>query len=356
MATALDAHKLQAFARQLFTHYTGGMLTLMIQIGYRTGLFEAAATAPATSAELTRRTGLSERYVREWLGAMTTGGIMVYDQASGVYALPAEHAACLTGASRLSVAAMSGVVPSLARHLPRIVEVFAKGGGLPYAEFQPDFTEILDEATRRIYDDTLITGFLPKAPDITERLSAGVLAADIGCGTGHAVNLMARAFPASEFVGYDIGEAAIATAREEAGAMGLTNASFEVRDVTALPRERRFDVIFAFDAIHDQVEPAAVLQGISDALAPDGLFFMMDIRGSSDVHEDMDNFFAPFYYSVSVMHCMTVSLAEGGAGLGTAWGVETARRMLDEVGFTSVEVVDAPGPQNSIFICRLGAR
>jgi len=113
--------------------------------------------------------------------------------------------------------------------------------------------------------------------------------------------------------------------------------------------EPKFDVIFAFDTIHDQADPATVLERAHDALAPDGLFVMVDVKGTSDVQEDIKNPFAPFYYGVSLLHCMTVSLAQGGAGLGTMWGEKVARRMLAEAGFTGIEVIDAPRPQNVIY-------
>jgi SAM-dependent methyltransferase len=205
---------------------------------------------------------------------------------------------------------------------------------------------------RRIYDEHLINGFLPAARGLPERLRAGVHVADIGCGAGHAVNVMAREYPHSRFVGFDISVEAIERAAAEALDIGLLNARFEVLDVAQLCPEPQFDLIVAFDAIHDQVAPATVLQRVSDALAPDGTFLMIDFKFSSNVEENVGNPFAPLYYGISVMHCMTVSLAEGGAGLGTVWGIQLARRMLNEAGFSSVEIVDSPRPQNCIFVCR----
>ena len=134
--------------------------------------------------------------------------------------------------------------------------------------------------------------------------------------------------------------------------MGLANARFEVLDVSKLPTEPKFDLITAFDAIHDQVDPTTVLQRASDALSPDGTFLMIDIKASSNVEENVGNPTAPFLYGVSVMHCMTVSLAHNGAGLGTVWGEQVARRMLAEAGFGHVEVADAPDPLNSIYVCQ----
>jgi SAM-dependent methyltransferase len=134
--------------------------------------------------------------------------------------------------------------------------------------------------------------------------------------------------------------------------MALSNARFEVRDVTQLPPDTTFDLITSFDAIHDQRDPAAVLRSAAAALAPQGIYLVVEPRASSRLEENVSNPFAPWLYGVSVLHCMTVSLAEGGAGLGTAWGEQTARQFLVDAGFTSIEAVDAPGPQNTIYICR----
>jgi SAM-dependent methyltransferase len=352
METAPDRKRVQEFARKLFGHYTSGMLTLMVDIGDRTGLFEAAAKGAGTSEQIADRAGLDERYVREWLGAMATGGIMEFEPASRTFALPPEHAACLTGSSSRNLAANSRALAMLAQRLPAVAACFERGGGVPYAEFRPDFTDYMDASWRLLYDGLLIRGFLPAAKGLPERLAAGIRVADFGCGTGHAVNLMAKEYRRSDFVGYDIASDAIDRARAEAQALALPNARFEVRDVTALPPARAFDLITSFDAIHDQRDPAAVLRSAATGLAPDGVYLMVEPRASSNLAENIGNPFAPWIYGMSVLHCMTVSLAEGGAGLGTAWGEETARGFLADAGFTSVEAVDAPGPQNTIFICR----
>lgn len=352
MEQSLDRTRVQDFARKLFGHYTSGVLTLMVDIGHRTGLFEAAAQGPGTSQEIADRAGLDERYVREWLGAMATGGIAEYEPASRTYTLPPEHALCLTGGSSRNLAPGAQGLAMLARRMPGVVEAFRDGGGVPYSAYRPDFTEAMDASWRRIYDGLLVKGFLPAAKGLPERLRAGICVADLGCGTGHAVNLMAREFPASRFVGYDLGEDAIARAAAEARAMGLANARFEVLDATELPAEPPFDLITSFDSIHDQRDPATVLRRIAGALAPDGLYLMVEPRASSNLKDNIGNPFAPYMYGMSVLHCMTVSLAEGGAGLGTAWGEQLARRMLAEAGFSAIEVVEAPGPQNSIYICR----
>jgi len=352
MEQQLDRALVQEFARKLFGFYTSGMLTLMVDIGHRTGLF-AALQGGGTSEDIAERAGLNERYVREWLGAMATGGIAMYDAESKTFTLPPEHALCLTGTSSRNLAPGSQMLAMLAKHVAEVAECFRTGGGVPYSEFRPEFTEAADASWRLLYDGLLIKGFVPVVKGLPERLEDGIRVADIGCGTGHAINVMAQRFPNSVFTGYDFGEEAIRRARAEASDMGLTNASFEVLDVTTLPPDPKFDLITSFDSIHDQRDPATTLRRIAEALAPDGVYFMVKPKASSNLEENIGNPFAPYVYGISVLHCMTVSLAEGGAGLGTAWGEQQARRMLEEAGFSVVDVVDAPGPQNSIYISRL---
>jgi SAM-dependent methyltransferase len=352
MPDTIDTERAKAFAKKMLGIYTGDVLTTFIDIGYETGLLEVAAKGPGTSEELARRAGLDERYVREWLAGMTTGGVFTYDPASRTYTLPVEHALYLTGGGARNLAPMSRGLNQIGKLLPRLLECFRHGGGIPYAEFRPDFTALMDDMWRRIYDEHLLTGFLPAAPGLPERLQAGIRVADVGCGTGHAINLMAKVYPNSDFFGYDIAKDAIEWATEEARALGLTNARFEVLDVAQLPAETTFDLITTFDSIHDQADPAGVLRCVSAALAPGGTYLMIEPRFSSHLEGNLGNPFATLYYGFSVTHCMTVSLAEAGAGLGTVWGEQTARRMLAEVGFTRVEVVDSPRPPTGIYVCR----
>jgi SAM-dependent methyltransferase len=189
---------------------------------------------------------------------------------------------------------------------------------------------------------------------LTERLTAGIEVADIGCGSGHALNLLAEAFPASEFVGFDFSEEAIAAGRREAESAGLGNVRFEVRDVAALDETAAFDLVTAFDAIHDQAKPAVVLAGIASALRPDGVFLMVDIRASSNVEDNVDHPLGTFFCTASTMHCTTVSLALAGDGLGTVWGEQLATEMLTTAGFESVELAHIEADiGNSYYIARL---
>lgn len=346
-----DRKKVRAFARHLFGIYTHGALAYMIDLGHRLGLFTAAAQGPATSPELAARAGLDERYVREWLGALVTAEIMTYDPGTATYTLPPEHAAALTGPGSKNMGPMAAMVTLLGRNLSGVEQAFRSGGGVPYEAFAPHFTGVMDELNRRPLDELLIDAWLPLVPELGERLTAGVRVADVGCGTGHAVALLAAAFPDSEFVGYDLSPEAVERARAETA--DLPNVTFEVADVSDLAPGHPFDVVFAIDAVHDQADPAAVLRGVHDALAPGGTFVMIDMAASSDLAENVGNPLAPWIYSISTLHCMTVSLASGGAGLGAAWGEGLARTMLDEAGFGDVAVHPAPGQAlNLIYVTR----
>jgi 2-polyprenyl-3-methyl-5-hydroxy-6-metoxy-1,4-benzoquinol methylase len=218
-----------------------------------------------------------------------------------------------------------------------LIGCFRHGGGVPYSAF-PRFQALMAEDSGATHDAALIDIILPLIPGLPARLATGIDVADIGCGRGHAINLMAQAFPASRFVGYDFSEDGVGTGREEAQRLGLANARFEARDVTALEARGQYDLITAFDAIHDQAQPSQVLAGIAEALRPDGGFLMVDICASSYAHENMAFPLAPMMYTISCMHCMTVSLALNGAGLGAMWGEQKAREMLTEAGFTQVGV------------------
>jgi len=221
---APDESRIQAFAERLLGKYADGMATLMIDLGHRCGLFENLAAGGGTSQEIAERAGATERYVREWLGAIVTAGIAEYDPVTRRYTLPVEHALCLSGPGSLNLAPMSRLVTLLAQHVTGVARAVQEGGGVPYSAFRPEFTDAMDQTSRGFFDGQLIEGLLPLAGDLPSRLATGLRVADIGCGTGHAINLMARAFSRSTFIGYDIADDAIAGAREEARRWGLQNA------------------------------------------------------------------------------------------------------------------------------------
>lgn len=349
----LDEATVGAFAEQLMAVYTGAMTSCMIDLGQRTGLFDAAWHGPATSVELAARAGLQERYVREWLAAITCAGIATYEPDTQTYTFPPEHLTCLTGATEMNLAPLSAACTHLTHFIEPVEHAFRNGGGVPYDQYRPDFTDVMDGMSRPMMDGILVDKVVPLAGDLRDRLTAGTRVADIGCGTGHTTNLLARAFPASSFVGYDLAADALARGTREAAEWGLTNVSFDVTDVAELPVEPAFGAAVVFDAIHDQVDPAGVLARIFDALAPGGVFLMFEPRASSHLEHNLESPGAAMLYAISTLHCMTVSLAFDGAGLGTCWGQELALEMLSDAGFVELEVHDAPGdPMDSVYVAR----
>ena len=228
-------------------------------------------------------------------------------------------------------------IPLLGAVEEKVINAFINGGGVPYSEY-PTFHRVMAEESNQTVISALIDAILPLVPDKLSALREGTEVLDIGCGSGRAINLMAAHFPVSRFSGYDFSEEAIAFARSESERMRLGNTRFEVKDLNQLDEPNRYELITAFDAIHDQAKPREVLKAIANALTADGVFLMQDIRASSDVDKNLDHPIGPLTYTISCMHCMTVSLALNGEGLGAAWGEEKALELLAEAGFNNVEV------------------
>jgi len=339
--SSYDAVKAQAFADRLLTTLNDGALCLMISIGHRTGLLDAMrATARATSAEIATKAGLNERYVREWLGAMVTGRIVDVDPATSRFSLPPEHAAFLTRAAGAdNIGVFSQYIALLGGVEDDIVECFKKGGGVPYARF-PRFHDVMAEDSGQSVLSSLESHIVPLIPGLAEKLANGIQMLDVGCGRGRIINRLAEIYPKSRFTGMDLSSEAILTAWQEAADKKLRNIEFIVADLSRFDESAEagsFDLIATFDAIHDQAKPLNVLRGIHRALRADGIYLMQDIKGSSHVHKNLDHPLGPALYTISCMHCMTVSLAQGGEGLGAMWGEEKTREYLAKAGFRSVE-------------------
>jgi SAM-dependent methyltransferase len=351
---AINREKAGAFVERLKGTYQSTMLTMMIDLGHRSGVLAALRGAgPITTEVLAARTDQSIRHLQEWLSAMAVAGVLDFDPDADTFSFPEEHAMWLTGAVATNLAPMAGMLIGLAQRSDDVLAAFDHGQGVPYENYRPHFTHAMDELGRAKYDEMLLSAYLPKAPGLPERLHAGADVADFGCGTGHCLNLMAAAHPESRFTGFDISTEALALAESEATNMGLTNVRFIAADVAKLDAAPRFDVAFAFDSIHDQADPAGVLGIIRSSLRAGGELFMVDIKASSYLVENLADPMNLMLYGISVMHCMEVSLAVGGAGLGTAWGTQLATSMLHDAGFAEVTVHDIErDPSNCIYVCR----
>jgi len=270
-----DEKKTEAFGDRMMDMLNLGSLALMTSIGHRTGLFDTmAGLQPSTSQQIADAATLSERYVREWLGAMLTGGFVEYDLSAKTYSLPAEHAALLTrAASPDNIAAFAQYIPLLGSVEDGIVDAFKNGGGVPYSGF-PRFQEVMAEDSWQTVVPSILSNILPLADGLVERLQAGIDVLDVGCGAGRALNIMANEFPNSRFTGSDISEEGLELGRSEATKRGLSNLKFEAVDASDLRYGREFDLITTFDAVHDQAAPDQVLASIAMALRDDGLYLM----------------------------------------------------------------------------------
>ena len=329
----------EQFAERIVGAVDSASLAILLSIGHQTELFDTMAELPpSTSAQIADAAGLNERYVREWLGGMVAGQVIDFDPAASTYVLPRDRAVVLTrSAGPDNLANMAQVIGMLGEVEQKIIGCFHKGGGLPYSDY-PRFHKLMAEQSGEVFDAALVDTILPLVDGLPDRLREGADVADIGCGSGHAINVMASAFPASRFTGIDFSDEGLATGRAEAQRLGLTNATFIRRDVATLDMTDAYDVITAFDAIHDQAQPARVLENIYRALRPGGVLLMVDVKASSNVEDNTGVPLATFKYTVSTMHCMSVSLGLDGVGLGTVWGRQLAESMLADAGFDDLTV------------------
>jgi 2-polyprenyl-3-methyl-5-hydroxy-6-metoxy-1,4-benzoquinol methylase len=351
---SIDEAKLGSFMEQVFGDAAGMMASTLATLGDRLGLFRALAdTGPATSDELASRASVNERYAREWLRGMYAAGYLELEHHGGRYSLPPEHAqvlaveggpAFLGGAFQLSFGYLHTI--------DRLTEAFRSGGGVPQSAYPAETWEGMGRFSRSFYDNQLVQQWVPAVSGLEQRLIDGVRWADVGCGSGLALIRLAEAFPASTFVGYDSFEGQLHLARQGAADAGVSDrVQFELRDAAAgLPE--RFDVISTFDVVHDAVDPPALVAAIRRALAPDGTYLMLEMNSADDPDENVGPL-ATLLYGVSIVYCMTTSLAHGGAGLGTC-GLPAARvqELCEQAGFASVHRLDLHDPFNSLYVVK----
>ena len=231
-------------------------------------------------------------------------------------------------------------IPLLGTVEDDIVHCFKEGGGVPYSRYTR-FHEVMAEDSGQTVLSSLLEHIIPLLPNMEQKLEQGIRVLDVGCGSGRAMNLLAKRFPNSKFVGIDLSIEAVNRAKQEARENALNNVKFVARDLSRFDEDansEKFDLVTTFDAVHDQAKPLAVLKGISRALKPEGVYLMQDIHGSSHVHNNTDHPIGPLLYTISCMHCMTVSLAQGGDGLGAMWGQEKAKELLTEAGFSNIQI------------------
>jgi SAM-dependent methyltransferase len=347
-----DRKKAAALARQVGVDFGAAMTVALAYVGDRLGIFRAmAGGAPMTTGEIARRARLEERYVREWASTMAAAGYLDYGAADGTFRMSAEQAMVLAdedqtyftgGAFQYAVACY--------RQIPRLMEAFERG--VRFSEFGPEIVEAIERLFHAGYEAWVAAQWIPAVPDVHERLESGGEAAEIGCGAGQCIVPVAAAYPRSRFFGYDVDLRSIERAREKAARAGVADrVSFELAAAEDLPFADRFDLVMAFNCIHDMARPRAALAAVRRILAQGGVFLWSEADASDDLADNL-NPVGRSLYGASTMHCMTVSLADGGEGLGVVVGEQTARRLAAEAGFSSFEKLAIENPYHQVFAAR----
>jgi 2-polyprenyl-3-methyl-5-hydroxy-6-metoxy-1,4-benzoquinol methylase len=331
----LDLEKAKQVAQTIIGDVATVVHGALCYIGDRMGLFKAMANAgPLTIEQLAGKAGLSERYVREWLGAMAAAHYVEYDAANDAYLLTPEYAAALADEdSPFFIGGYFQMAQAAVSVAPKVAEAFRNGKGVTQAEYPQSFFEAAERNSRTRYQHKLLRKWIPAMPHVTEVLNGGGIAADVGCGGGRAAIMIAQAFPKARIVGFDVHAESIERARRNAAAVGVADrVTFEAADGSQMPT-RKFDFVSTFDVVHDAVDPAGLMAAIRKSLKDDGTYLVQEVNVSDKVAENIRPM-GKMIYSVSTLYCMTTSLAHGGAGIGTAMGEPKARELASQAGFT----------------------
>jgi len=347
---SMNLKKVEELAFRVVGDMGGAFVMALGYIGDRLGLFKAMAGAgPLTSIELAEKTSLNERYVREWLRAMVACEYLDYEAASERYVMTAEQAFVLANEdSPMFVGgAFHFTAPSI-QNTPKIMDAFRHGGGISYSEIGDEIPSAIERFFRPGYVNFLVKDWLAAVPGLIEKLEKGATVVDVGCGRGQSTVTIAKAFPNSRVVGIDYHAQSIERARKLAAEQGAANVEFVAASADKIPSDRKYDLICSFDCIHDMVDPLGTLKAIREALAPHGVYLWSEPNASDKAHENR-NPLGRTFHSISPLHCMTVSLAHNGAGLGTVIGETGARSLAKEAGFSSFEKLPIQNPFNQFF-------
>jgi SAM-dependent methyltransferase len=347
---SIDPAKTEAFMGKAMVDVASAVVTVMASIGDRLGLFKALAEAPATSEELAERVHSNERYTREWLREMASASYLEYDSLNQRFSLPPEHVPVL--AQEGSPFFLGGAYQLLMAEIGpynQLIQAFRHGGGVPMEAYDPSLWEGMERFSGGFFEHLLVPVWLPAMPEVRAKLERGALVADVGCGRGRALIKLAQIYPQSRYVGYDAFAPAVAKATASAQAAGVADrVRFKHLEISeGLPEQ--YDVITTFDVVHDAVNPRKLLQAIHEGLSPDGRYVCMEMNGSEKLEENA-GLLGSLFYGVSVLYCMTTSLANHGEGLGTLGLSETKlRELCIEVGFSNVRRVPIEVPLNALY-------
>jgi SAM-dependent methyltransferase len=329
---SIDEAKLHAFLGRALGDMGGAISATLVLVGDQLGLYKALAREPMTSAQLAAATGTHERYVREWLGNQAAGGYVDYDEASDTYSMGPEQALCMADPDGpVDVPGAYSIVEAVFHAMDRTRDHFRSGEGMEWGEHHACLFHGTERFFRAGYNAHLLAEWLPALDGVVARLEAGGKVADVGCGHGASTLLMATAFPASTFIGYDYHAPSIEVARRHVAERGIGNARFEVADATGYG-DRSFDLIAFFDCLHDMADPLGAARHARQALAPDGTCMLVEPFAGDSVASNL-NPVGRLYYGASSQICVPVSLARKGPALGAQAGEARLGAIMREAGF-----------------------
>jgi 2-polyprenyl-3-methyl-5-hydroxy-6-metoxy-1,4-benzoquinol methylase len=351
-----DRDRLAAFALRVWGYKQGEVVSLMIHLGDRLGLYRAMTGAgPVTAADLAAATGMQERWLLEWLRGQAAAGLLDTDDGLA-FELSREAEAVLAdskGSLLYAAGAFQGGVaaPDV---VDKLAAAFQSGVGLSYEDLGPAAAHAVERLTEPWTRLALVPLILPALDGVVDRLTAGALVADVGCGSGVALTTLAAAFPASRFAGFDPSGHAIERARARMAESGLGNVELRTAGAEDLPADHRYDFVMTLDCIHDMPHPAAAIAAIRKAIRSDGTWLIKDIRSAASWQDNLRNPVLAMMYGMSVASCMSSALSEpGGAGLGTlGFNRELADRMCRDAGFSRFTVRDFDDPANLYYEVR----
>ena len=334
-APALDMNKLNAFIGQFVTDLGAAVHAGMVVIGEKLGLYKALARGPMSSAQLAAETGTDERYLREWLASQAAGGYVTYDEKTGKFSLSEEQAftlatedspAYLPGAFELALGSLAAV--------PRIAESFRTGAGMGWHEHEDGVFHGCEKFFRPGYAANLVSSWIPALDGVQEKLEAGARVADVGCGKGASTILMAKAFPNSQFFGFDYHPQSIEAARESAQRAGVADrVTFEVSKAKEFPG-RNYDFVAVFDCLHDMGDPIGAAAHVRQSLSKDGTWMIVEPFANDQLKDNL-NPVGRVYYSFSTLLCTPCSRSqEVGLCLGAQAGEAKIRDVVTSAGFS----------------------
>ena len=350
----IDEAKQRAFVRKALADISSTTAVVMAMIGDRLGLFKAMGDgSPTDSLELASRAGVNERYAKEWMGGMAAAGYLEYDPANQRFTLPAEHAMVLAreGGPKFLAGAYQ-VLLGMLGPFDQLLQAFQHGGGVHQSAYGDNLWDGLERFSGGWFENLLMQEWMPAMPAVQAKLDAGASVADVGCGRGRALIKLALEFPNSTFTGFDVFPPTIKLAAANAQAAGVADrVAFQELDVTqGLPQ--KYDIITTFDVVHDAADPQGLLSVIRQSLSPGGYYLLLDINCSENLEENLGPL-GTMFHGFSLLYCMTTSLANHGAGLGTL-GLypQKLEDMCAQAGLSSVNLLPLQNPFHNLYEIR----